>query len=137
MQRASAGAERSLASRQTTRIGARIAAIMDRSSINVRDRGAAYRKAGWNRFGPGSRALHAEGRRFLLLNGVRGASRVAAVARVGAIGGCIKDVVSLHRCHALRFVRRNDSSWDCHRELSFFSGTSPNVACVTQSTRYL
>ena len=30
----------------------RIAAIMDRSSIDVRDRGTAYRKAGWNRFDP-------------------------------------------------------------------------------------
>ncbi len=30
----------------------RIAAIMDRSSIDIRDRGAAYRKAGWNRFDP-------------------------------------------------------------------------------------
>ena len=30
----------------------RIVAIMDRSSIDVRDRGAAYRKAGWNRFDP-------------------------------------------------------------------------------------
>jgi hypothetical protein len=29
---------------------ARVAAIMDRSSVNVTDRGAAYRKAGWNRF---------------------------------------------------------------------------------------
>jgi hypothetical protein len=30
----------------------RVAAIMDRSSIDIRDRGAAYRKAGWNRFDP-------------------------------------------------------------------------------------
>lgn len=28
----------------------RIAAIMDRSSVNVTERGAAYRKAGWSRF---------------------------------------------------------------------------------------
>jgi len=30
----------------------RIAGIMDRSSIDVGDRGAAYRKAGWSRFDP-------------------------------------------------------------------------------------
>jgi hypothetical protein len=29
---------------------ARVAAIMDRSSVNAMDRGAAYRKAGWSRF---------------------------------------------------------------------------------------
>jgi hypothetical protein len=31
---------------------ARIEAILDRSSVNVSERGAAYRKAGWNRFDP-------------------------------------------------------------------------------------
>ena len=31
---------------------ARVAAIMDRSSVSVTDRAAAYRKAGWNRFDP-------------------------------------------------------------------------------------
>ena len=38
----------------------RIAAIMDRSSIDVRDRGAAYRKAGWNRFDPAAAPYTAE-----------------------------------------------------------------------------
>ena len=32
----------------------RIAAIMDRSSVNVVERGAAYRKAGWTRFDAGA-----------------------------------------------------------------------------------
>src|SRR5688572_1271360 len=31
---------------------ARVAAIMDRSSVNIADRSAAYRKAGWTRFDP-------------------------------------------------------------------------------------
>jgi len=39
---------------------ARVAAIMDRSSVNVMDRGAAYRKAGWNRFDVGSSAYTAD-----------------------------------------------------------------------------
>ena len=32
----------------------RIASIMDRSSVNVTERGAAYRKAGWSRFDAGA-----------------------------------------------------------------------------------
>src|ERR1700731_2568784 len=31
---------------------ARYEAILDRSSVNIRDRGLAYRKAGWNQFDP-------------------------------------------------------------------------------------
>jgi len=39
---------------------ARVAAIMDRSAVNVRDRGAAYRKAGWNRFDPAAPTFTAD-----------------------------------------------------------------------------
>jgi hypothetical protein len=31
---------------------ARVESILDRSAVNIRDRGAAYRKTGWKRFDP-------------------------------------------------------------------------------------
>ena len=39
---------------------ARGAAIMDRSSVSVSDRAAAYRKAGWNRFDPAAAVYTAD-----------------------------------------------------------------------------
>jgi hypothetical protein len=39
---------------------ARFEAILDRSSVNIRDRGAAYRKAGWTRFDPSAKPYTAE-----------------------------------------------------------------------------
>ena len=52
MQKAFAAAAQLSASRVDDADRARVAAIMDRSSVNVTDRAAAYRKAGWNRFDP-------------------------------------------------------------------------------------
>jgi hypothetical protein len=39
---------------------ARAEAVLDRSSINIRDRGAAYRRSGWNRFDPNAPAYTAD-----------------------------------------------------------------------------
>lgn len=39
---------------------ARVTAIMDRSAVDVRDRGAAYRKTGWTRFDPAAPPYTAE-----------------------------------------------------------------------------
>ena len=39
---------------------ARVEAILDRSAVNLRDRGAAYRKAGWKGFNPAAKPYSAE-----------------------------------------------------------------------------
>lgn len=39
---------------------ARFEAILDRASVNIRDRGAAYRKAGWTRFDPAAKPYTAD-----------------------------------------------------------------------------
>ena len=39
---------------------ARCEAILDRSSVNIRDRGAAWRKTGWQSFDPGAAAYTAD-----------------------------------------------------------------------------
>ena len=54
---------------------ARYEAILDRSAVNIRARGAAYRKSGWNRFDPDAPAYTADQvRRERELYGVRGAA---------------------------------------------------------------
>lgn len=39
---------------------ARFETILDRSSVNIRDRGAAYRKAGWTKFDPAAKPYTAD-----------------------------------------------------------------------------
>jgi len=39
---------------------ARYEAVLDRSSVNLRDRGAAWRKAGWQNFDPNAAPYTAE-----------------------------------------------------------------------------
>jgi hypothetical protein len=54
---------------------ARYEAILDRSSVNIRDRGLAYRKAGWNQFDPSASPYTAEQiRRERALYRTRGAA---------------------------------------------------------------
>jgi hypothetical protein len=41
-------------------LAAQYEAVLDRSAVNIRDRGAAYRKAGWTSFDPAAKPYGAE-----------------------------------------------------------------------------
>ena len=49
-----------VSARVPDRDAARLQAIMDRSAVNIADRGAAYRQAGWKSFNPTAKPYTAE-----------------------------------------------------------------------------
>jgi hypothetical protein len=59
---------------------ARYESVLNRSAVNLKERSAAYRKAGWNRFDPNAPPLSADQSRFISPSAVKSASHSAAVA---------------------------------------------------------